>query len=86
MCKDSEKNQVVNLFATSMRPVSSCLIPCFDGQVDTTMLRAVLEIIANGAAKNVMAVTSYFDCLLFSALMVSKKIRLMSTSQRVGQF
>jgi DNA polymerase theta len=71
MCKDSEKSKVTALFATSMGPVSSCLIPYSNGKLGTTMLRAALEIIANGAAKSVKEVTGYLDCTLFSAAMVS---------------
>ena len=71
ICKDlKEKKCVAVLLTSSLLPVHSCLKPFSDGNVCTNMLRAVLEIVAAGAASSVAEVTQYLNCTLFSADMV----------------
>ena len=70
MCKDNEKAKAMTLFASSLRPVKSCLTPFVNGKVCPSMIRAILEVIVNGAANSVSQVADYLDCTLFSAGMV----------------
>ncbi|OQV13803.1 DNA polymerase theta [Hypsibius exemplaris] len=67
ICKAMERSKVAGLFAACMSPVRSCLEPLANGAIRMELLRAVLEIVVNGAAKTVTDLARYLDCTLFSA-------------------
>ena len=72
ICKETEKNGVIALLTSSLLPVQSCLKPSLNGVICTNMLRAVLEMVAAGAAASVVEVVRYLDCTLFSVDMVPR--------------
>lgn len=76
ICKEAERPQVAALFAASIRSVESCMLAAVkNNQVDGKLMQAALEIIVNGAAKSIQQVTEYFQCTLFSAQLVSFRLR-----------
>ncbi|KAM6474903.1 DNA polymerase theta isoform 1-T1 [Liasis olivaceus] len=67
VCKPSEKSKGVALLHGGMKPVCSCLLSLKGEGITSSMLRAILEIIASGVASSSEDIQSYASCTLLAA-------------------
>ena len=69
-----------------MRPVSSCLMLEDGENVATALKRAILEVVASGAATSPEEVEKYASCTMLAASMVdetSSQVRLIFTNDQI---
>ncbi|XP_063126450.1 DNA polymerase theta isoform X2 [Rattus norvegicus] len=65
VCKNSEKSKGIALLQGSLEPVHSCLQS--QGEVTSTMIRAILEIIVSGVASTSQDMQTYAACTFLAA-------------------
>ncbi|XP_068127042.1 DNA polymerase theta [Hyperolius riggenbachi] len=69
VCKASERTKGISLLQGSLKPVQSCLHRKEGGGVTSSMVRAILEIVAGGVADTPEDVRTYASCTLLAASM-----------------
>ncbi|XP_066501215.1 DNA polymerase theta isoform X2 [Hoplias malabaricus] len=73
VCKEAERIKGESLIQGCLKPISSCLVKHEGEGVTTSMLRAILEIIAGGVASSPEEVRTYASCTLLAASMASEQ-------------
>ncbi|XP_023975984.1 DNA polymerase theta isoform X2 [Physeter macrocephalus] len=72
VCKNSEKSKGIALLQGSLKPVRSCL-QRQEGEVTSSMIRAILEIIVGGVASTSQDIQTYASCTFLAASMKEAK-------------
>ncbi|XP_049575679.1 DNA polymerase theta isoform X1 [Syngnathus scovelli] len=69
VCKEVERQKGISLLRGHLQPIKSCLVRSEGEGVNTSMLRAILEIIVGGVARTPQDVRLYASCSLLAASM-----------------
>ncbi|KAM5281391.1 DNA polymerase theta-like [Ctenodactylus gundi] len=72
ICKNAEKSKGIALLQGSLKPVRSCL-QRQEGEVTTSMIRAILEVIVGGVASTSQDIQIYASCTFLAASMKREK-------------
>ncbi|UYV70405.1 POLQ [Cordylochernes scorpioides] len=65
LCKENEKAAAEALIGAEMQPVQSCLLQT-NGDLSSSLKRAILEVVASGVAKQPQDVRQYMSCTLLA--------------------
>ncbi|KAF5402490.1 hypothetical protein PHET_04083 [Paragonimus heterotremus] len=81
LCKPRDLPRVRQLISAGMPPVRSCLIDSHGGASESSLKRALLEVIANGFIETVADARLYLSSTLMAVIMLSTNDQFAASSQ-----